>query len=195
MTVKLRRAADAFATVGYEAARMGDLEKVTGIPTSTIYYYFGGKQDLLAFLLRDYLDGLATAVTEAVEAALDPRARLRAVIETLVRVMYENPSTCQILLSELGRVGRLPAVAAAVREAVHQPLQVVLDEGVADGTFAAEDTETTTSMIYGAVTMAVLHHLVAGPPVEPADLAAQLTRQLASGVELAPVKVRARRAG
>lgn len=179
---KVRQAAETFATGGYDAARMEDLAKATGIPTSTMYYYFAGKQELLAFLLRDYLDTLGAAVSAAVIDAVAPPDRLAAVVIAHLRVMAEQPQTCQILLTELGRVGRLPDIAEAVQSAVHRPVQKILAAGVADGSFRTLDPETTTSTVYGAVTMSVLHHLVSGKTFQPDQLAKDVLAVVLEGI-------------
>ena len=183
MVAKLRRASETFASLGYDAARMEDLAKVTGIPTSTMYYYFAGKHQVLAFLVRDYLDNLAAAIAGVVEEAQDANRRLAALVRAHLGVMAAQPHTCQILLSELGRIGRLPDMAEAVQSAVHRPLQKILADGVADGSFRPLDAETTTSTIYGAVTMTALHHLVAGTSFEPARLAEEILAVVLEGIQ------------
>jgi TetR/AcrR family transcriptional regulator len=182
MVEKLRRAAETFASVGYDAARMEDLAKVTGIPTSTMYYYFAGKHQVLGFLVRDYLDNLAIAISDAVSEAEDPTSRLVALVRAHLGVMAAQPHTCQILLSELGRIGRLPEMSEAVQSAVHRPLQKILVDGVSEGSFRPIDTETTTSAIYGAVTMTALHQLVAGVAFEPPQLAEEVLAVVLGGI-------------
>jgi TetR/AcrR family transcriptional regulator len=182
MVAKLRRASEMFASAGFEAARMEDLAKVTGIPTSTMYYYFAGKHEVLAFLVRDYLDNLAVRIADSLAGAEDATERLARILRAHLGVMAAQPNTCQVLLSELGRVGRLPELSEAVQSAVHRPLQKVLAEGVADGSFRPLDTETTTSTIYGAVTMTALHHLVAGVAFEPAQLAEDVLAVVLGGI-------------
>jgi hypothetical protein len=96
--------------------------------------------------------------------------------------MAAQPHTCQILLSELGRIGRLPEMSEAVQSAVHRPLQKILVDGVSDGSFRPIDTETTTSAIYGAVTMTALHQLVAGAAFEPPQLAEEVLAVVLGGI-------------
>lgn len=182
MVVKVRRAAETFAEGGYDAARMEDLANATGIPTSTMYYYFAGKQELLAFLLRDYLDTVGDAVAASIDGTKTPPDQLASVVQAHLRVMAENPQTCQLLLTELGRVGRLPEIAEAVQSAVHRPVQKILAAGVADGTFKRLDPEITTSLVYGAVTMTALHHFVGGTSFAPKRLARDVLAVFLDGV-------------
>lgn len=179
---KLRQASELFASVGFDGARMEDLAKVTGIPNSTMYYYFAGKHEVLGFLVRDYLDNLAITIADSLAGLEDATERLVALVRAHLGVMAAQPHTCQVLLSELGRIGRLPELSEAIQSAVHRPLQKVLGEGVADGSFRALDTETATSTIYGAVTMAALHHLVAGDAFDPAQLAADVLGVVLGGI-------------
>ena len=99
-----------------------------------------------------------------------------------LRVMAANPLTCQVLLRELGHLGRLPEIAEAVHSAVHRPLQKILADGVAAGDFALHDTQSTASMIYGAVTMGALHHLVAGDDFDPDHLAGEVLGMVTRGI-------------
>jgi hypothetical protein len=107
---------------------------------------------------------------------------LVALVRAHLGAMATQPHTCQVLLSELGRIGRLPDTAEAVQSAVHRPLQKILAEGVADGSFRPLDTETVTSTIYGAVTMTALHHLVAGSSFRPARLAEEILAVVLEGI-------------
>jgi TetR/AcrR family transcriptional regulator len=182
MVEKVRHAAETFAAAGYDAARMEDLATATGIPTSTMYYYFAGKQELLAFLLSDYLDTLTAAVTASIVDTETPPHQLAAVVQAHLQVMAENPKTCQILLTELGRVGRLPEIAEAVQSAVHRPMQKILTAGVADRSFASLDPEIITSLIYGAVTMTALHHFVSGKSFASKKLARDVLAALLDGI-------------
>ena len=45
-----------------------------------MYYYFAGKHQVLGFLVRDYLDNLAIAISDAVSEAEDPTSRLVALV-------------------------------------------------------------------------------------------------------------------
>jgi len=157
---KLPKAAELFAERGFEATRMEDVADATGVPKATLYYHFDGKEALLAALLSDLLDELADAVGEAVDQGGTAMHRLCTAVEAQLEVMADHPVECQVLLAELGRVGRMPDIAAAVSAAFHEPVQKLLADGRADRSLREVDEETAASAVFGAVTMSGLHSLV-----------------------------------
>ena len=115
---RLEAAAAVFADRGFSETRIEDIAEATGVPRATLYYYFAGKEDILAWLLRRTL----AAAAEAVAAAIRPRSRpagqrLAAVVDAQLRVMAEHPDACRALAADAGRVGRIPEIAAAIQNA------------------------------------------------------------------------------
>lgn len=169
LTVRLRRAAETFAEVGFENARIDDLSVATGVPTSTIYYYLAGKEGLLAFLLADWLDAVASAVDDAVRATTGAsvRQRLTAIIRAQLELMDEHPATCRVLLAENGRIARLPEIGEAVEAAFHRPVEKVLRDGLDGASLRPVDPVATVAAVYGAVTLGGLSYLVRGERIPP----------------------------
>ena len=56
MREKVLVAAELFADFGLDATKMEDVAATTGVPKATLYYYFEGKEDILAFLFVEILD-------------------------------------------------------------------------------------------------------------------------------------------
>ncbi len=67
---RLPAAAALFAERGLNDTRIEDVAAMTGVPKATLYYYFAGKEDILAFLLEDLLHEIASEVTTAWRAAV-----------------------------------------------------------------------------------------------------------------------------
>jgi TetR/AcrR family transcriptional regulator len=189
---RLDAAARVFADHGFDQTRIEDVAEATGVPRATLYYYFAGKEDILAWLLRRMLAEMAEAVAGAAGGPGTARDRMEAVVRAKIGVMARHPATCRALMADLGRAGRIPEIAAAIQEAFHQPVRRLLTEGEADGTLRpVGDQETTASAVYGAVTTAAAHYLVADNRVDTDRVAAEVTTFLLSGLG-APL-VRARR--
>jgi TetR/AcrR family transcriptional regulator len=181
---RLEAAAAVFADRGFEATRVEDLAEATGVPRATLYYYFAGKEDLLAWLLRQTLAAEAEAVTEVASGPGDARSRLEQVVRAQLGVMAANPATCRALLAESGRVGRIPEIAAAVETGFYAPLRRLLDEGAADGSLRpVEDAETVVAAIYGALTIAGLHYLLADKCLDTERVTAQVCALVLGGLE------------
>lgn len=180
---RLEAAAAVFADHGFDQTRIEDVAEATGIPRATLYYYFAGKEDILAWLLRLMLEDMAAAVAEAAAPPGTARDRMEAVIRAKIAVMARHPATCRALMADLGRAGRIPEIAAAIQGAFHEPVRALLAEGEADGTLRpAGDPETTASAVYGAVTTAAAHYLLADNRVDAGRVAAEVTRFVLSGL-------------
>jgi AcrR family transcriptional regulator len=186
LAAKVRVGAVVFAEHGYDGTTIEMFSRATAIPTSTLYYNFAGKQEILAFLMQDWLNRTSRVVAEAIESSESAAVRLAGVIEAQLTAMATDPITCQVLLAELGRLGRLPHIADAVQEAFHRPVAKLLAEGVADGSIADVSIENTTAVIYGAVTLTGLHHVVASngdiPAFDASTVGADVARIIMNGL-------------
>lgn len=160
---KLYGAADLIAERGLADARIDEIAEAAGIPKATLYYYFRGKGDILAFLLADVLELIAGEVSVAVTASGSARERLELAVEAQLRVMLEHPSVCRALVGDLGRATRLPALASALTAAFHQPIENLLSEGVRDGTLKEMSEPSAVALgIFGAITVTGLSVSVSG---------------------------------
>jgi AcrR family transcriptional regulator len=188
---RLEAAAQVFADNGFDQTRIEDVAEATGVPRATLYYYFAGKEDILAWLLRVMLDEIAEAVSVAASGPGTARDRLEAVIRAKIGVSARHPATCRALMADLGRAGRIPEIAAAIQAAFHHPVRRLLAEGAADGSLRrVEDPETTASAVYGAITFAAAHYLVEDNRLDPDRVAAEVTTFVLGGLGAPAVRAR-----
>jgi AcrR family transcriptional regulator len=179
---KLTKAAELFAERGLDQTKMEDVAQVTGVPKATLYYYFTGKEEILAHLLADTLQAITDAVAIALDTEGDAASRLQAVIDAQLRVMNDHPSACRALISELGRAGRIPEIVLALDTAYYSPVTRILAEGAADGSLrGVGEVGEAVAAIFGAVTITGLHYLVQGKPI-PATAATRVTALLMHGL-------------
>lgn len=158
---RLPAAAELFAERGLNDTKIEDIAAATGIAKATLYYYFAGKEDILAFLLEDGLRQIAEEVTTVVGADGSGAQRLRGVIAAQLRLMAERPAVCRALIGELGRTGRMPAIADMIRTAYLEPVETLLRAGAADGSLVAVDnTRAAAIALFGAVTTSALTYLI-----------------------------------
>ncbi len=187
MRTSMRSAAAVFAERGFDGTTMDALREVTGVPTSTLYYYFEGKEQVLSFLLEDWLDRTSAAVAEAIATDRTAKERLGDLIAAQLTAMANDPATCQVLLAELGRIDRLPRIAEAVQSAFHRPVAKLLADGAADGHLRTVDVENATSVLYGGVIISGLHHIVGAqgeaPAFDAAEVAASVMDLVLHGLE------------
>ncbi len=181
----LPRAATVFAVRGLDGTRMEDIVEATGVPRPTLYYHFASKEETLAWLLQRLLRDLSTDIGHIVDRDDAASGRLSAVIAAYLQLFADHRDLCTVLLTELGRITRIPLLADAIWAAFHEPVRKLLDAGEHDGSLRGVEEEMSASAIFGAVTMVGLHHVVTGKPVDPPALSARLAHLIMRG--LAPI--------
>lgn len=164
---RLPAAAALFAERGLNDTKIEEIAAATGVPKATLYYYFDGKEDILAFLLEDVLQEIATEVSSVVDSRGTGADRLHGVIAAQLHVMAQRPASCRALIGELGRAARMPTIADKIGIAYLEPVESLLLAGAADGSLAAvTDARAAATALFGAVTITALAHLVAGEELD-----------------------------
>ncbi|MCA1846362.1 MAG: TetR/AcrR family transcriptional regulator, partial [Actinobacteria bacterium] len=149
----------------------------------TLYYYFTGKEEILAFLLSKVLGELREAVTTGLEASGNAEQRLRKVIEVILEVMASEPDPCRALLAEMARTVRMPELATTLVDGFYGPVQKLLEEGAKDGSLRkVDDSGSTAITIFGAVTTSGIARLMIGHDLAAKKVAAQVVSLILDGV-------------
>jgi len=183
IAARLPAAAELFAERGVDQTKIEDVAAATGVPKATLYYYFSGKEEILSFLFSDVLRHVADAVAIAAAGEGSARDRLVGVVRAQLAVMAEQPAVCRALTGEFGRAGRVPALAAAIRAAYHAPVVQLLREGQDDGSLArVADVDAAALMVFGAVTVTGLSHLIAGGSIGVDEATGALVAVLLDGL-------------
>jgi TetR/AcrR family transcriptional regulator len=188
---KLTAAAGAFAA-SFEDLRMDDIARSSGIPRATLYYYFSGKDDILGFLFAAMLSEIRVSLAAAAGASGSVRDRLGGLVRALLGHMAARPAAAQLLLTNLGRAGKLPDMAAGLQAAAYDPFASVVADGVRSGELQCEDVALTAVALFGAVCIAGLQALVTEGHVDERRLATTLEGLFWSGLaaEAAPTAAR-----
>ena len=180
---RLPAAAALFAERGLNDTKIEDVAVATGVPKATLYYYFAGKEDILAFLLEDVLQHVADEVGKLMHAAGSGADRLHGVIGAQLRIMAQRPDACRALIGELGRAARIPVIAEKIGNAYFDPVDTLLREGAADGSLASViDTRAAAVALFGAVTVTALTYLIADEAPDEDTLAATINSVIFNGL-------------
>lgn len=175
-------AAQVFADNGLDSTRIEHLAKATGIPRATLYYYFPGKEHILAHLLSRTLRQMTVRLSAAAAEPGTGRERLaRLVREHLVFIASHGP-TYRLLFAELGRAASLVDIAAGVDLAIMSPIREALRDGQRDGSLRVDDIGAATSIVYGAVLITGMQHLLVGSDRQLEDRAAALLDVILTGI-------------
>jgi AcrR family transcriptional regulator len=164
MREKVLAAAELFAELGLDATKMEDVATVTGVPKATLYYYFEGKEDILAFLFNEILDEIGRAIDEALRSEGTAADRLRAAVVAHLRVFEDFPAASRALQFDLGRAARIPHIDERIEAAFRGPVRQLLEAGAEDGSLrAVEHPRLVAIAILGAVTTVGINALTLGP--------------------------------
>jgi AcrR family transcriptional regulator len=165
--------------------RIDDLAALAGIPRATLYYYFSGKDDVLAFLLAQKLQRGTAAIAKAAARPGSVIDRLGGVLTAMLETMAEHPELCTRLMcsmtgaSEAGDGGQL---MSEIERTLMEPVRRLLDDGHAAGELVVADSGNTTLALMGAVAIVSMVHTARGD-FDPDAVAAWLIPQTLDGLK------------
>ncbi|TQN32134.1 TetR family transcriptional regulator [Haloactinospora alba] len=100
----LRTAAELFAARGFHGVSIEDLGRAMGTSGPALYRHFPGKEALLAAMLLDISERLATGGTERVAAASSPERALENLLRGHIAFALEEPALITVHDRELDNV-------------------------------------------------------------------------------------------
>ncbi len=183
---KVGLAAEVFAEHGLDATRIDEVARVTGIPRATLYYYFPGKEHILAHLLSATLSEMTVRLEAAVGGDGSGRERLERVIRAHLEFIGSHGSTYRLLFAELGKAASLVDIAAGVDRAVLAPMRAALRAGDEDGSLRVVDVPAAASVVYGAVLVAGMEYLLVAGERDLDGRAASILQVVFDGLAAGP---------
>ena len=171
-----------FAERGLRATTVRDIADSAGILSGSLYHHFSSKEEILAWLLERLLRDLSVEIGHILDRDELARDRLHAVFGAYLGLFAKHRELCTVLLTELGRITRIPALADAIWASFHEPVRKLLHAGEIDGSLRPIDDDVTASAIFGAVTMVGLHYVVTGQPIDSDAAAGRLDDLLLGGL-------------
>ena len=182
IAVKLEAAAELLTEEGVDNARVEDVAVAAGIPRTTLYYYFAGRDDIVAFLFQTRLNVVSEAVAAEADGDGTAAERFERVVRAQIGIIAEHPGASKLLLASLGKAAHKPDLVDLVHASFHGPVERLLREGVADGSLRTSDAERDASAIVGAVLILGHHELLSCGAIDVAATAASALRLLLHGV-------------
>jgi AcrR family transcriptional regulator len=163
MTARLRRVTGQVVQSG-GPVKVNEVADASGVPRSTLYYYFESAEELTRFLLADKLAEIGEAVQKAVATRTSNVDRLTAVLDTTLMVTTEQPVLASALLRVSLSGDNVSQQLRETKEIVFGALRAIVQDGIADGTFIDVDVEDVMALIMGAVAIVSLDELGRGRP-------------------------------
>lgn len=85
---------------GYRDTTMEEIAAAVGMPTSGIYQYFSGKNDILAGIYRRAADRLSSEASSILGSVTDPEEALTALIDAYVKRSFDHPELAYVYYTE-----------------------------------------------------------------------------------------------
>jgi AcrR family transcriptional regulator len=147
----LQSAAAAFGRLGYAGATVEQIAAALHMKKGNLYYYFRNKEDILFGCHQFSLDRLHEILDDVERSGLGPEEKLRRLIVSFVHtILDELHGTALFLDLEALSPAHLKTVIVR-RDRFDRGIRRVLEEGMADGSFARSDPKLLTFAILGAV--------------------------------------------
>jgi len=147
----LKSAAKAFRRLGYHGATVENIATALRMKKGNLYYYFKNKEEILFACHQYSLDCLLKLLDEVERSGASPSQKLRALIVASVHtILDELHGTALILELEALSPAHLKTIITR-RDRFDRGIRQVLEEGIADGSFAPDDVKLRTFALMGAV--------------------------------------------
>jgi AcrR family transcriptional regulator len=178
---KLLEASNKFTGTGLDIS-VDDVATLAGVPRATLYYYFAGKDDLVAFYMQDKLDRVGDALAKALTQEGTVRERLETALTAGLQALAEHPVLCVELPVAMKKRGDYREVLAGIDRVVLAPLRELLNEGRASGELDVADPRTTAIALMGALNMVGMSQVVETGAIDVEGTAPSLVPQLVEGL-------------
>lgn len=192
----LATATEVFAEEGFAGARMDVIARRARVNKALIYYHIGDKASLYAASLREIMQRNTSLLEEAIAGKNTCEEKLRALTETIGRIVAEKPSLPRLILREAASGGaHLPDQAITGMARIFTMVREILEEGEAN----RELRHTSALITHFSMLGSILFLSSAQPitrriaaitgekypdevPSDPRDIASQLADLLLSGL-------------
>ena len=159
-----------------------EVAKLADIPRATLYYYFSGKDDLIAFFLNQKFSLVRDAIASAAASGGTVSDRLRNAMTAILESIQQHPPLCTELPIAVKRSGNMSEVMANADRVMMTPLRELLIEGRATGELVVDDVELTATALMGALHFVGMMHVTVTGALDARAVAESLVPQLINGL-------------
>lgn len=128
----LEAATSEFADKGYDGARVDGIAQVAGINKTTMYHYFGNKENLFTAVLENAYRTIRDRQSDLELLGMDPVMGMRKLVEFTAQIWAENPQFNRLLDSENLHEAKHVKSSARIRE-MYDPLMGTMRDLVERG--------------------------------------------------------------
>nr|WP_313888178.1 TetR/AcrR family transcriptional regulator [Lentzea alba] len=154
----LELAARMFAERGYGQTTVRDIADAAGILSGSLYHHFDSKESMVDEILRTFLDELFTRYREIVDAGLEPKQTLKALVVASFEAIDSRHAAVAIYQNESKHLMPLERFSYLEDRSVEfrKLWTVLLEDGMGAGVFRADlDVDLAYRFIRDTVWVAV----------------------------------------
>lgn len=156
-------AAALFDREGYANTSMNSIASALGIAKPTLYHYFSGKEDLLAFIHNVFMDVLLDGHSERLQSGLTGLDLVHGIMRDILGVMHSHPGYVRIFIENFQQLPEdVKITQKKRRDAYHDALKNSLEQAYDAGQVNEIDLELTTLAIFGMCNWAYQWYDVSG---------------------------------
>lgn len=172
-----------FATQGFAATTVRQIARKVSMKAGSLYYHFGGKEEILFAILDEGNRLLLEAADQVMRSSgKDAPTTLRHLVLEHMRVLASDPAQFMVVTRELNRLkGERKQKVMAQREQYERVVQGLLVRGIKEGTFRNCDVKVVS---FGLIAMlnGVAYWFRPQGKLSMAQIAEQYSRTLLDGL-------------
>jgi AcrR family transcriptional regulator len=132
----LRTAAELFRERGYRASTLDDIATRLGMSKASLYTYFRAKEEMLAAISRETIEGFTRELGLVLRSDLSPEDKLRRIVREHVRFVIANRAFLTVFFSEESNLpARFVRAIAGQKDRYDKGVESVIAEGIRRGVF------------------------------------------------------------
>lgn len=179
----LNKALELFSAKGYDATSVREICEAADITKPTLYHFYGSKEGVYRSLVEGALEGFRQRLESQIQSPGTPVQRLERVARGYFEIAREHREFMRFLF---GLIHNPPSSAPrtdfpSYYEGVVSLISRVVEDGVADQTFAPGPIDMRMLVFMGALGEAVCGSLIVGRPDLTAELADSLVETVLRG--------------
>ena len=148
----IESAKDIFSRFGFRKSTVDDIARSIHKAKSSIYYYFGSKEEIFEEVIRREYTYLKDRLSDALADEDTPEGKLRAYVFTRLRVLLKVSNFYRAITSEyLSYFGLIEKLRKDYVQEEVQVFRGILQEGVEKGVFKIKNIDITARTVITAL--------------------------------------------
>lgn len=148
----LRQAVLIFAEKGYKYSTIEDLSAAVKLKKTSIYHYFGSKEEILFRAMLMHLKQSLAPLLEVEKEDISPYEKLKKLIVTQAHSTTDAPFIGNLFMTDRAAMSSKHLKACLDMRDRHEAVfRRIVEDGIAQGIFEKTDVAIAVRLIYGAL--------------------------------------------